>query len=452
MSSNHQITPPRFFAVANGKNPSAWLDSLRDFLADFSYTYEKTTAKKAKTLPSEGRAMLSQVGSSEFVSVELDGSKTSTSAVYLEDHGVLYYNHEVADKNSSLSIGVLFIGAGRTQYLAQSDDSLVKANDYTIAVVANEADYHLVRNHIRLHESDRAEAYAVAYTHDVGLGDTEELIKVALNNSEAHLQSLDEQQALADKESWAPQVPPVPQPVVNELDRDAVMAQEALKRAMTSDVSVVRVGEVRTTSETGGMKGVKPQRFDLLPTEAMSSTAVAFSILELNGVDVTALSARELFNRISHHINRFWGGEHSADTGVEHLPLATAYAMAALALDPSQDNRAGTLASAAAYSAQGWENSDVERFDLIPPAVSARVAEHYGVGARKYADNNWRLGYKWSNMYAALNRHLDAWFYGEDTDEETGSPHLAGVLFHLLGLQTQYIEHPHFDDRYKPEN
>lgn len=91
----------------------------------------------------------------------------------------------------------------------------------------------------------------------------------------------------------------------------------------------------------------------------------------------------------------------------------------------------------------------LERHDLIPyPALKA-LAEHYGRGAQKYAEHNWRKGYEWSKSYAAMQRHATAWWDGEDIDEETGSSHLAGVAFHVFALLTFIQEHPEFDDRFK---
>lgn len=89
-----------------------------------------------------------------------------------------------------------------------------------------------------------------------------------------------------------------------------------------------------------------------------------------------------------------------------------------------------------------------ERHDLIPVEALAILARHYGVGARKYADHNWRKGYEWSKSYASLQRHAQAFWGGEDIDEETGSPHMAGVAFHAFALLVFMQDHPDFDDRF----
>ncbi|WP_333810768.1 dATP/dGTP diphosphohydrolase domain-containing protein [Timonella senegalensis] len=90
-----------------------------------------------------------------------------------------------------------------------------------------------------------------------------------------------------------------------------------------------------------------------------------------------------------------------------------------------------------------------EAYALLPVEALAEVARHYGRGAEKYAAHNWRKGYEWSKSYSALQRHANAFWQGENTDEETGSHHMAGVIFHALSLITFTAEHPEFDDRWK---
>jgi len=97
----------------------------------------------------------------------------------------------------------------------------------------------------------------------------------------------------------------------------------------------------------------------------------------------------------------------------------------------------------------GQKGSKLQRFDLLPVEALTQVAEHYGRGAAKYADNQWRKGYDWSLSYAAMQRHANAFWGGEDIDAETGSPHMAAVAWHALTLLTFAIEHPGLDNRPK---
>jgi hypothetical protein len=91
-----------------------------------------------------------------------------------------------------------------------------------------------------------------------------------------------------------------------------------------------------------------------------------------------------------------------------------------------------------------------ERYDLIPVDALAIVAQLYGKGAEKYDEHNWRKGYEWSKSYAALQRHANSFWQGEDLDPETGLPQMAAVVFHALTLITFMQEQPGFDDRYIP--
>jgi hypothetical protein len=93
------------------------------------------------------------------------------------------------------------------------------------------------------------------------------------------------------------------------------------------------------------------------------------------------------------------------------------------------------------------KGSKLARFDLIPAEPLRILAEHYGRGSLKYADRNWEAGYDWSLSFAALNRHLWAFWGGEDIDPETGSPHMAAVAWHAFTLLEYMRTHPEFDNR-----
>lgn len=95
----------------------------------------------------------------------------------------------------------------------------------------------------------------------------------------------------------------------------------------------------------------------------------------------------------------------------------------------------------------GEKGSKPARYDLLPVGPLRQVAEHYGKGAAKYADRNWERGYDWSLSYAALQRHANAFWDGETYDPETGSHHMAAVVFHALALMEWNETHPELDNR-----
>ena len=68
-------------------------------------------------------------------------------------------------------------------------------------------------------------------------------------------------------------------------------------------------------------------------------------------------------------------------------------------------------------------DADKARYDLIPPEIEEAIAKVLTFGAAKYGERNWELGMKWGRPYAALRRHMSAWWSGEDNDPETGMPH-----------------------------
>lgn len=88
------------------------------------------------------------------------------------------------------------------------------------------------------------------------------------------------------------------------------------------------------------------------------------------------------------------------------------------------------------------------RFDLIPPEALLQVAAVYSYGAAKYAPRNWENGMEWGRVYAATQRHLHAFWAGQDLDEESALPHLAHAVFGLLALMEYAETHPEMDDRY----
>lgn len=95
----------------------------------------------------------------------------------------------------------------------------------------------------------------------------------------------------------------------------------------------------------------------------------------------------------------------------------------------------------------GEKGTKLARFELLPPDALRQIAEQFGRGASKYADRNWERGYDWSLSFGALQRHLWAWWGGEDDDPEFGSSHLAAAGFHVLALLTFMASHPELDDR-----
>lgn len=85
---------------------------------------------------------------------------------------------------------------------------------------------------------------------------------------------------------------------------------------------------------------------------------------------------------------------------------------------------------------------------LMPPRALLDVAEVYTMGASKYDAHNWTKGMKWSRVYDAVQRHLNAFWAGENLDQESQLCHLAHAAWGCLTLLEFRRLHPELDDRY----
>lgn len=85
---------------------------------------------------------------------------------------------------------------------------------------------------------------------------------------------------------------------------------------------------------------------------------------------------------------------------------------------------------------------------LLSPIVKAYQAIAHYLGNVKYGAWNWRgAGARASVYHAAMQRHMDAWWAGEELDPVDGTPHLANAQACLnIIIETQY-EGKLIDDR-----
>lgn len=96
----------------------------------------------------------------------------------------------------------------------------------------------------------------------------------------------------------------------------------------------------------------------------------------------------------------------------------------------------------------GMKGQKNQQASLLPWDALMKVSEHYAAGAEKYSRDNWQRGYAWHLTFDALQRHLAAWWQGEDLDDE-GLEHLNAVVFHALALRTFTLRGIGTDDRPK---
>jgi hypothetical protein len=114
----------------------------------------------------------------------------------------------------------------------------------------------------------------------------------------------------------------------------------------TTPPAPVTSGEVRTVSATGGEKGTKDARFDLIPTEALTTVA------RLYGRGAAKYSAHnwrkgyewsKSFAALQRHATQFWAGEDTdEEMGLPHMAAVVFHALALLTFmeeQPGFDDR-----------------------------------------------------------------------------------------------------------------
>lgn len=91
---------------------------------------------------------------------------------------------------------------------------------------------------------------------------------------------------------------------------------------------------------------------------------------------------------------------------------------------------------------------------LIRPEFSRALAEALTYGFTKYNEQRGDIqnylkgeGFHYSRIYDSLQRHLTAWYSGENIDPESGLHHLALASANLMFLHTYEISEKGIDDR-----
>lgn len=92
--------------------------------------------------------------------------------------------------------------------------------------------------------------------------------------------------------------------------------------------------EVRTTSATGGQKGVKPQRFDLIPVVPLTILAELYGFGAMKYADRNWEKGYEWsksYAALQRHATAWWGGEDfDPESGLSHMASVAWHAFALL--------------------------------------------------------------------------------------------------------------------------
>ena len=89
------------------------------------------------------------------------------------------------------------------------------------------------------------------------------------------------------------------------------------------------------------------------------------------------------------------------------------------------------------------------RMSLLPKGVLSAVIRVLEFGATKYQADNWKHvpGAK-TRYYDAMQRHIDAWWQGEQKDPETGEHHLAHAI--CCGMFLWWFDDSHIENHISP--
>jgi len=110
-------------------------------------------------------------------------------------------------------------------------------------------------------------------------------------------------------------------------------------------------------------------------------------------------------------------------------------------MKPNKETRVTSLTG-------GQKGQKLARIGSIDPQALMELAKVAGFGEQKYARLNYLNGYDWSLSYDACQRHLHAFWSGEDLDPESGLPHLAHAGWHCMGMLAFMIHQLGTDDRF----
>lgn len=96
----------------------------------------------------------------------------------------------------------------------------------------------------------------------------------------------------------------------------------------------------------------------------------------------------------------------------------------------------------------GAKGSKQAQLGWIDPLALLELARVAGYGADKYSDGfNYLRGFKWSLSYNALQRHILAFWSGEDMDPQMQLSHAAAAAWHCLCLLSFQLRGIGTDDR-----
>lgn len=87
------------------------------------------------------------------------------------------------------------------------------------------------------------------------------------------------------------------------------------------------------------------------------------------------------------------------------------------------------------------------KHSLLPSGIMNGVLDVMAFGANKYEKGNWKKCKTMSSYYDACHRHLEQFWGGTNTDEESKLHHIDHALCNLIFLKWLVMNKEHTDDR-----
>lgn len=145
----------------------------------------------------------------------------------------------------------------------------------------------------------------------------------------------------------------------------------------------------------------------------------------------------------------------SGDSSTVSLPPSTPLDITFYKGSPHPEFIGGFIRYSIPKQADKASKNDQDKIDLslIPYISNIEHARAFMVGERKYGRYNYCKGHKASQLVGAAQRHLHAWFNGEDHDPIDGQHHLGSVMACCSMILRQEELGTLIDDRYtKPSH
>lgn len=227
--------------------------------------------------------------------------------------------------------------------------------------------------------------------------------------------------------------------------------------------------EIRTVSSSGGVKGTKLQAYDKIPAVPLNELAILY------GLGVSKYPSRnwergyeysKSFSSLMRHLQLFMSGEsYDLELNSNHLANVAWHCITLYTFSeqrPEFDDRVFSQRNIKPKqrpvfidSIYPVEHNDIEknvrdnqlepRYDLIPLAPLARLAELYGSGGVAVpVEDRPEL---FSAYYSRLLEHAWKFWGGTDTDPD-GHHHMIWALHYTLSMFDTFKRFPNYDDRF----